>query len=84
MANVGFDSHYNKNDIHITLGNCEEGYIIYLEKEEIFGLIIDTNFDEKKVANLADGSTEWYSNEVFCRKFEGSIRFNMNDFKKFL
>ena len=83
MANVGFDSHC-KNDRHITIGNCTDGDIIYLEDEEIFGLIIDVDLDERKVANLSDGYTEWYPNETICRKFEGSIRFNINDFKEFL
>ena len=83
MANVGFDSH-DKNDRHITIGNCTDGDIIYLEEEEIFGLIIDTDLGEKKVADLADGNSDWYPNETICRKFEGSIRFNINDFKEFL
>lgn len=83
MANVGFDSH-DKNDRHITLGNCTDGDIVYLEKDEIFGLIVDTDLGEKKVADLSDGDCEWYSNETICRKYEGSIRFNINDFKEFL
>ena len=83
MANIGFDSH-GKNDRRITLGNCTDGDIIYFEKEEIFGLIIDTDLGEKKVADLSDGDSDWYPNETICRKFEGSIRFNINDFKEFL
>ena len=83
MANIGFDLH-DKSDRHITLGNCAEGDIIYLETEEIFGLVIDIEPDERKVANLSDGDCDWYPNEIICRKFEGSIRFNINDFKEFL
>lgn len=83
MANVGFDSH-GKNNRHITLGDCEEGDIIYLETEEIFGLVIDVDLDERRIANLIYGNCEWYPNEIICRKFEGSIRFNINDFKEFL
>ena len=83
MANIGFDSH-GKNDRRITLSNCTDGDIIYFEKEEIFGLIIDTDLGEKKVADLSDGDSDWYPNETICRKFEGSIRFNINDFKEFL
>lgn len=83
MAKVGFNSH-DENDRYITLGNCTEGDIIYLEEEEIFGLIIDSDPDEKRIADLSCGNCEWYSNEDICQKFEGSIRFNTNDFKEFL
>ena len=83
MAKVGFDSP-DKNDRPIILGNCTEGDIIYLEEEEIFGLIIDSDLGEKRIADLSCGNCEWYSNETICQKFEGSIRFNINDFKEFL
>ena len=85
MAKVRFNPQKNtKSKRHLTLGDCGDGDIVYLETEQIFGLIIDTDCDEMKVANFADGNYEWYPTEMPCRKFSGEINFDVNDFQEFI
>lgn len=85
MAKVGFNPKKNtKSKRHITLADCGEGDIVYLEEEQIFGLIIDTDLDEKRVADLDDGDCDWYSNQTLCRLFSGEINFDVEDFEEFI
>lgn len=85
MAKVRFNPQKNtKSKRHLTLGNCDEGDIVYLEDRQIFGLIIDTDCDEMRVADLADGDCEWYPTETLCRVFSGEINFDVNDFEEFI
>lgn len=85
MAKVQFNPKKNtKSRRHITLADCGEGDIVYLEEEQIFGLIIDTDLDEKRVADLDDGDCDWYSNQTHCRVFSGEINFDVEDFEEFI
>ena len=85
MAKVRFNPQKNtKSKRRITLGDCEDGDIVYLETEQIFGLIIDTNLDEKRVADLDNGDCDWYSNQTHCRVFSGEINFDIEDFEEFI
>lgn len=85
MAKVRFNPQKNtKSKRHITLADCDEGDIVYLETAQIFGLIIDTDIDEKRVADLTDGDCDWYPIEMPCRRFSSEINFDVNDFEEFI
>lgn len=85
MAKVRFNSQKNaKSRRHITLADCGDGDIVYIEDEQIFGLIIDADYDEKRVADLADGDCEWFSADTPCRVFSGEINFDVEDFEEFI
>lgn len=84
MAKVGFAPTNFKSKRHIILDDCDIGDIIYIEDNKIFGLIMDKDIEESKVANLADGDTDYYNNKTLCRKFVGEIGFNVEDFLEFI
>lgn len=84
MAKVGFTPTNCKSKRHLTVGDCDIGDIIYIEDNQIFGLIIDKDNEESKVADLADGDTDYRDNEALCRKFVGEIGFNVDDFLEFI
>ena len=85
MAKVRFSPLNNpKSKRHITLEDCDDGDIVYLEEDQIFGIIIETDCDGKKVANLEDGDAVWYSLETHCRRFTGELNFDVNDFAEFI
>ena len=85
MAKVQFNPQKNtKSRRHITLADCGDGDIVYLEERQIFGIIIDTDYDEKKIADLADGECEWFSADTLCKVFSGEINFNVEDFEEFI
>lgn len=85
MAKVRFNPQKStKSKRHITLGDCGDGDIVYLETEQIFGLIIDTDCDEMRVADLADGDCEWYPIEMACRRLSSEINFDVEDFEEFI
>ena len=85
MAKVRFSPLSNpKSKRHITLEDCDDGDIVYLEEAQIFGIIIETDCDGKKIANLEDGDAVWYSLETHCRRFMGELNFDVNDFAEFI
>lgn len=84
MAKVGFTPASSKSKRHITVGDCDIGDIIYIEDDKIFGLIIDKDIEDSKVADLADGDTGYCDNQTLCRKFVGEIGFNVEDFLEFI
>ena len=84
MAKVGFTPTNCKSRKRLTVGDCDIGDIIYIEDNEIFGLIINKDIEESKVADLADGDTDYCDNEALCRKFVGKINFNVDDFLEFI
>lgn len=85
MAKVGFTpTDKQRSKRHIILNDCVDGDIVYLKDSQRFGLIIDTAYNEKRVADLEDGKCEWLSSETLCRKFVGEINFNVDDFLEFI
>lgn len=85
MAKVGFKpTDKQRSKRHIILNDCVDGDIVYLKDSQRFGLIIDTNYNGKKVAYLEDGDCEWLPSETLCRKFVGEINFNVDDFLEFI
>ena len=84
MAKVRFTPTNSKSKRHITVEDCDIGDIIYIEDNQIFGLIIDKGIEESKVADLADGDTDYCDNKALCRKFVSEINFNVDDFLEFV
>lgn len=84
MAKVGFTPINSKSRKHLTLGDCGIGDIVYIEDNQMFALIIDQDVSESKVAYLDDGETDYWENQILCRKFVGEINFDVNDFEEFL
>ena len=85
MAKVGFTpTDKQRSKRHIILNDCVDGDIVYLEDSQRFGLIIETDYNEKKVVDFEDGDCEWLSSETLCRKFVGEIKFNVDDFLEFI
>lgn len=84
MAKVGFTPTKSKSKRHLRVEDCDIGDIIYIENNQIFGLIIDKDVEESKVADLADGDTDYCDNEALCRKFVGEIGFDVDDFLEFI
>ena len=85
MAKVQFNPKKNtKSRRHITLADCGEGDIVYLEERQIFCIVIESDYDEKKVVDLSDGECEWYSTDTLCRVFSSEINFDVEDFEEFI
>ena len=84
MAKVGFTPTNSKSKRHLIVEDCDIGDIIFIEDNKIFGLIIDKDAEESKVADLADGDTDYFNNQTLCRKFVGEIGFNVEDFLEFI
>lgn len=84
MAKVGFKPTNCKSRKRLIIGDCDIGDIIYIEDNQIFGLIIDKDVEESKIADLADGDTDYCDNQALCRKFVGKIDFNVEDFLEFI
>lgn len=86
MAKVGFKPTANsKSKRHIVLDDCSEGDIVFLEDDQIFGIVSDSDCSETEVTNFLHGSREWFpSDTTLCRKFVGEINFNVDDFLEFI
>ena len=84
MANVGFTVTNSKSKRHIVLGDCREGDIVFLEKDKIFGIVSDSDYNETEITRFLDGGSEWLPSETQCRKFVGEINFDVNDFLEFI
>lgn len=83
MAKVGFTHTTPESRKHIILDDCSQGDIIFLEEDQMFGIVSDFDSCETEITNLLDGTREWFSSETQCRKFVGEINFNVNDFEEF-
>lgn len=69
---------------HYALKDCMAGDIVYIELEQVFGIIGQTDNDEIAVTNLADGDTCWYSLNTPCWLFINEpLLFNIDDFVEF-
>ena len=84
MAKVRFTPASSKSKRHITVEDCDIGDIIYIEDNQIFGLIVSKGIKESKVADLADGNIDYFNNQTLCRKFVSEIGFNVEDFLEFI
>lgn len=85
MAKVGFKPTTNsKSKRPIVLDDCCEGDIVFLEKDQVFGIVSDFDCSETEVTHLLSGCREWFPSETQCRKFVGEINFDVNDFEEFL
>ena len=84
MAKVGFTPTSSKSKRHITLGDCREGDIVFLEDDQIFGIVSDSDYNETEITHFSSGVSEWLSSEILCRKFIGEINFNVDDFLEFI
>ena len=85
MAKVQFNlKTASKSKRHIELGDCECGDIVYIEEDNAFGIVSDSDFEETEVTHLSSGVREWFSNSTACRKFVGEINFDVNDFEEFI
>ena len=84
MARVQFKPTTTKRKKPLTIGDCADGDIIYIESEGVFGLIIDTDFEETKVALFEDGDIDYYDNTELCKKFIGEIQFDIKEFQEFV
>lgn len=84
MAKIGFKTTNSKSKRHIVLDDCCEGDIVFLEKDQVFGIVSDSDCSETEVTHLLSGCREWFPSETQCRKFVGEINFDVNDFEEFL
>ena len=84
MAKVGFTPASSKSKRHITLGDCREGDIVFLEDGQIFGIVSDSDYNETEITHFLNGVSEWLPSETLCRKFIGEINFNVDDFLEFI
>ena len=85
MAKVQFDLRTkSKSKRHITLDDCGEGDIVYIEEDNAFGIISDSDNTETEVTHFSNGIREWFPSSTPCRKFIGEINFDVNDFEEFI
>ena len=84
MAKVGFAPTSSKSKRHITLGDCREGDIVFLDDDQIFGIVSNSDYNETEVTRFLDGVSKWLPLETLCRKFIGEINFNVDDFLEFI
>lgn len=85
MAKVGFKPTDSKSKRHIVLDDCREGDIVFLEDEQVFGIVSDSDCSETEVTHFLNGTREWFSSDTTpCRKFVGEINFNVDDFLEFI
>ena len=84
MANVRFTPKNSKSRKHLSVGDCAIGDIIYIESEGVFGLIIDTDYEEIEVALFENGDIDYYDNTESCKKFIGEIQFDIKEFQEFI
>lgn len=84
MAKVGFKPTNSKSKRHIVLDDCSEGDIVFLEKDQVFGIVSDFDCSEREVTHLLSGCREWFPSETQCRKFVGEINFSVDDFEEFI
>lgn len=85
MAKVQFSLKSTpKSKRHIILEDCSEGDIVYIEEDNTFGIVSDSDYAETEVTHLSSGVHEWFSNSTACRKFVGEINFDVNDFEEFI
>jgi hypothetical protein len=73
-----------KSKRHITLDDCGDGDIVYIEEDNAFGIISDCGHDETEITHFSNGTREWYPSSTVCRKFVGEINFDVNDFEEFI
>ena len=84
MAKVGFKFTNSKSKRHITLDNCCKGDIVFLEDDQVFGIVSDSDYNETEITHFLNGVSEWLPSETLCRKFIGEINFNVDDFLEFI
>ena len=85
MAKVQFSAKTtSKSKRHVTLDDCTEGDIVYIEEDNAFGIVSDSDFAETEVTHFSNGAREWFPNSTACRKFVGEIEFDINDFEEFI
>ena len=85
MAKVQFDLRTkSKSKRHITLDDCGDGDIVYIEEDSVFGIVSDCDCDETQITHFSNGAREWFPGSTPCRKFVGEINFDVNDFEEFL
>lgn len=84
MAKVGFKPTNYKSKRHIVLDDCGEGDIVFLEKDQVFGIVSDSDCSGTEVTHFLNGAREWFPSETQCRKFVGEINFDVNDFLEFI
>jgi hypothetical protein len=85
MAKVQFDLRTkSKSKRHITLDDCSDGDIVYLEEDNAFGIVSDSDYAETEVTHFSSGAREWFPSSTPCRKFIGEINFDVNDFEEFI
>ena len=74
----------SKSKRHITLDDCTEGDIVYIEEDNAFGIVSDSDYAETEVTHFSNGVREWFPSSTACRKFVGEIEFDVNDFEEFI
>ena len=85
MAKVQFSlKTASKSKRHIELEDCGEGDIVYIEEDNTFGIVSDSDYAETEVTHLSSGVREWFPSSTACRKFVGEINFDVNDFEEFI
>lgn len=84
MAKVHFSKNTSKSKRHITLDDCTEGDIVYIEEDNAFGIISDSDYAETEVTHFSNGVREWFPSSTACRKFVGEIEFDVEDFEEFI
>ena len=84
MAKVGFKTTNSKSKRHIVLDDCREGDIVFLEEDQVFGIVSDSDCTETEVTHFLSGAREWFPSETQCRKFVGEINFSVDDFLEFI
>ena len=85
MAKVQFSlKSTSKSKRHIELEDCSEGDIVYIEEDNVFGIVSDSDYAETEVTHFSNGVREWFPSSTACRKFVGEIEFDVNDFEEFI
>ena len=74
----------SKSKRHIILDDCTEGDIVYIEEDNAFGIVSDSDYAETEVTHFSNGVREWFPSSTACRKFVGEIEFDVNDFEEFI
>ena len=85
MAKVQFSlKSSSKSKRHITLDDCGDGDIVYIEEDSAFGIVSDSDCEETEITHFSNGLREWFPSSTPCRKFIGEINFDVNDFEEFI
>jgi hypothetical protein len=85
MAKVQFSlKPFSKSKRHIILDDCSDGDIVYIEEDNVFGIVSDGDGDETEITHFSNGTREWFPSSTPCRKFIGEINFDVDDFEEFI